>query len=151
MRPLKSFEEYIKLGIVKKQSPDSSRSESLIKEAQESHNFLQQIIEKIGILNENANDLIKISYDILMSLIRSKMFLKGFNSSGYGAHEAEVSYLRKIKFPDSDIYFFNQLRFFRNKIMYYGKRFDADYAKKVLDFLDKNYIKLRKMVIENDI
>ncbi|MBR9705104.1 hypothetical protein GOV12_06845 [Candidatus Pacearchaeota archaeon] len=81
-----------------------------------------------------------------MSLIRSKMFLEGFNSSGYGAHEAEISYLRKIKFSDSEVYFANQLRYFRNRIMYYGKMFDSDYAEKVLKFLEENYVKIKNLI-----
>ena len=81
MKPLKIFDEYIKLGVVQIQSRDISRSQSLIKEAQESYNFLQQIIEKIGILNENANDIIKMSYDILMSEIKPLTLVSGYNLS----------------------------------------------------------------------
>ena len=137
MKPLKQFEEYLKLGIVKKQSPDISRAKSLMKEAEDSHNFLKQIIEKIGVLDNNSNDIIKISYDVIMSLIRAKMLSKGFNSSGYGAHEAEVSYLRVLKTSENDIEFINQLRYFRNGIMYYGKRFNSEYAEKVIKFLEE--------------
>ena len=74
-----------------------------------------------------------------MELIRAKMLLEGFNSSGKGAHEAEVAYLRELKFSESDVQFANQLRYFRNGITYYGKRFNKDYALKVLGFLDKIY------------
>ena len=47
---------------------------------------------------ENANDIIENCYNILIGLIRSKMLLQGFNSSGSWAHEAEISYLRELKF-----------------------------------------------------
>jgi len=137
MRPLKDFEEFIKEGIVKRQSPDVNRAKSLIKESEKSDKFLTEIVEKIGINNENANDIIKNAYDIIMEIIRAKMLLQGYNSSGQGAHEAEVAFLRKMKFPEFEIQFLNQLRYFRNGIVYYGKSFNKEYAEKVLNFLNK--------------
>ena len=106
-------------------------------------------VEKLGISDKNANLTIKNAYDIVMELVRSKMLLSGLNPIGLGAHEAEVAYLRDLGFSASDVEFANQLRYFRNGITYYGKSFDADYAKKVVEFLKKMYPKLRgqKMVI----
>jgi hypothetical protein len=70
------------------------------------------------------------------------MFLEGFSSSGKGAHEAEISYLKKVKFKESEIFFLNELRYFRNSVIYYGKILDKEYAEKVFDFLNKIYSKL---------
>ena len=137
MRALKDFDLFVKEGIVKKQSVDKSRANALIKEARESYNFLMQIIKNMGVKDENSNHIIKNAYDVIMEIIRAKMLLKGFNSSGYGAHEAEVAYLRKLNFSETEILFANQLRYFRNGITYYGKKFDKDYAKKSLKFLEK--------------
>ena len=145
MMPLKQFKEYLEEGIARKQTPDISRAKSLINESERSYNILRGIIEKIGLNNENANYIIKNSYDIIMELIRAKLLSEGFNSSGKGAHEAEVSFLREIGFRETEVYFANQLRFFRNGILYYGKTFDKEYAKKVLDFLDKTYNKLKNI------
>lgn len=138
---MKLFEEYLREGIVKKQTSDLSRAKSLIKEAEESYNILTWIIEKIGLNDKNANYIIKNCYDIIMELIRARMFLDGFSSSGIGAHESEVSYLKEIGFKDTEVEFVDQLRYFRNGILYYGKSFDKGYAKKVLVFLDKIYKK----------
>jgi len=143
MRPLRSIGEYLKEGIVKKQAPDMSRARSLVKEAEESYNILMEIIEKIGLTDKNANYMIKNSYDIIMELVRAQMLSDGLNSSGKGAHEAEVSYLREIGFKEAEIQFANQLRYFRNGILYYGKSFDKEYAGKVLDFLGKAYSGLK--------
>ena len=65
------------------------------------------------------------------------MFEQGFTSSGQGAHEAEVAYARRLKFTDSEIQMLDQLRYFRNGILYYGKRFDKDYADKIIEFTKK--------------
>jgi len=55
----KRFEEFIKEGIVKKQTPDKSRAEFLIKESENAYKILLMKIEKLGISDDTANDLIK--------------------------------------------------------------------------------------------
>ena len=81
--------------------------------------------------------------DIIIYLIRAKMLSKGYNASGFSAHESEVAYLKNLSFNDIEINFINQLRYFRNGIMYYGKRFDKEYAEKILNFINKIKKRLR--------
>lgn len=149
MRVLKPFEEFLEAGIVKRRTPDISRARSLLEEAEKRQKFLDEINEKIGLSDENANYFIEVSYDILISLVRAKLLADGFSSSGEGAHEAEVSYMHKLNFPESDIRFMNDLRFFRNGIKYYGEEFDSEYAKKVLVFLGANYPILKEIVVSS--
>jgi len=144
MRPLDQFENYVKQGIVRKQSPDKLRAGALIKEAELSYNYLLEIEEKIGIHERNANHIIKNAYDAIMELVRAQMHMKGYGSSGQGSHEAEVSFLRNLGLPDSEVQFVNQMRYFRNGITYYGKQFDKDYAEKVLKFFKKIVVRLKK-------
>ena len=87
--------------------------------------------------DKTANLVVKNAYDVIMQLIRAKMLLNGFSSSGFGAHEAEVSYLEELSFSENEVSFANELRYFRNGIMYHGKKLDKVYALKVLDFLKK--------------
>ena len=108
---MKQFDEFIKNGIVKVQKPDRSRADFLTKEAENSHAFLQEKITKLGIRQDNANDYVKSCYDILMELIRAKMLLKGYNATGQGAHEAEVSFTRNLNFNEKEVEFLDQLRF----------------------------------------
>ncbi len=77
------------------------------------------------------------------------MLLEGYNAAGQGAHEAEVSYLRVLNFKETDIQFANQLRYFRNGMLYYGTILDQEYAEKVIDFTKKNYIKIKKITNES--
>jgi hypothetical protein len=144
MRAIKEFEEFKKTGIVKQQSPNSSRAEFLKEESKKSYNFLQKKLKAFGITNETANDLIKSSYDIIMELIRAKMLLEGYNASGQGAHEAEVAYLRTLGFKEKDVQFADQLRYFRNGMLYYGTSLDEEYAQKVIEFTNKLYKELSK-------
>jgi len=143
MSRVREFDEYIEKGIVKKQTPDKSRAEFLIKEAERGFANLTEQIDKMGIGNNNANNLIKDCYDILMELVRAKMLSRGYNSSGFGAHEAEVSYLRVIGFRENEVQFVDQMRFFRNGMLYYGTILDKEYAEKVIKFTKDNYKKLK--------
>lgn len=142
MRPPEDFKEYIKKGKIRKISPDKSRANFLIKEVENSMKGLKEMISKIGINEKNSNAIIKNCYDLIMELIRAKLLLKGYCSSGSYAHEAEVSYMKTLGFSENKIVFLNELRYFRNSITYYGKILNKEYAEKVLDFLNKVYPKL---------
>src|SRR3989344_938963 len=118
---MKYFEEYVSEGIVKKQYPDISRANFLIKESEKSYSSLMKIIKAMGIDDENANTIIKTAYDIILELIRAEMLKFGYSSSGAGAHEAEVSFTRNLKLSENEVQFLDRLRYFRNSIIYYGK------------------------------
>jgi len=144
MKLPKEFEYYLKDAI--KKSKDKPRAEFLLNESDISLEGLKERIKIIGINNKNANSIIKDCYDIMIEIIRAKLLLEGYSFSGNYAHEAEISYLKKLGFPDNEVSFLNELRYFRNSIMYYGKILDKEYAEKVLDFLNKIHSKLKKLV-----
>ena len=146
MKLPKNFEEYLTKGIIKKCSINKSRAEFLIEESEKSLRGLKKRIDIMEIDDDNANSIIKDCYDILMELIRAKLLLDGYNSSGQFAHEAEVSYLKKLGFSDNEVAFINDLRYFRNSINYYGKILGVEYAKQVSNFTNKIYPKLKRMV-----
>ena len=137
MKALQHFEEFLISGVVKKQARDLSRAKSLREEADTAYSFLVKIQKDIAKEEQDANSLIKISYDIIMDIIRAEMLENGFHATGEGAHQAEVSYARKMQFTETDVQFLNQLRYNRNGISYYGKRFDLNYAIQVISFLEK--------------
>lgn len=147
MKAIRGFDEFIKERIVKKQGINKSRAEFLIKESENSHNSLSDMIVKFKVDETNANIFVKVCYDILMELIRAKMLLEGYNTSGFGAHEAEVSYMRILGFDEKDVQFTDQLRFFRNGTLYYGTMLDKEYAEKAIAFTKKLYPQIKKMVI----
>jgi len=142
----KEFGYYVTSGIVRKCSADRQRAEFLLNESALSFEGLRERIEKMGIDEKNANSIIKDCYDILMEMMRAKLLIDGYNASGLYAHEAEVSYMQEMGFSDGEVSFLNELRYFRNSVTYYGKILDEEYAKKVLEFLNKIYPKLKRMV-----
>ena len=78
MRPLKNFEEYLNLGVIKKITPDIIRAKSLIEEAKKRKKFINELSEKIGLKDENANYFIENSYDVLNGLNKSQVTYKRF-------------------------------------------------------------------------
>lgn len=146
MRHLKPFGDFVKEGIIKKIAVNKERAKSLISEADRKMNSLNEQLEKIGVKDENANDYIEHCYNIIMNLIRAKLYLEGYSASGHGAHEAEVSYFRELGFSEKDVQFADQLRYFRNGILYYGTSLDEEYADKVLEFKKRVYPKLKELL-----
>ena len=146
MKPLRQFKDFLDEGIVKKQSPDKKRADSLISESNEAYHFLMEVVDKIGVNGNNVNYIVKNAYDIIMEMTRAVMLVNGFNSSGSYAHEAEVAYMRELKFSEPEVQFANQLRYFRNGITYYGVKYDSEYAGKVLDFLGRIHPKFQGLL-----
>ncbi|MEK6874165.1 MAG: hypothetical protein AABX52_00245 [Nanoarchaeota archaeon] len=141
---VKLFEEFIEEGIAKKITPDKQRAENLYLESERKSRLLQKAVNGMGIDNENANDFIEYCYNTIMFFIRAKMLERGYISSGQGAHEAEVAFARILGFTDAELKLLDQLRYFRNGILYYGKRFDQEYASLIIDFTKKIFIRFKK-------
>jgi len=146
MRALKLFEEYMKEGVVKRIKINKERAKSLLIESERKILSLKERLEKLGIKNENANDYVEYCYDTLMHLVRAKLCLDGYCARGLGAHEAEVSYLRILGFTEKEVQFADEMRYFRNGILYYGTSLDAEYAEKVIKFTKTIYPKLKQMI-----
>lgn len=149
MNPLKNFDEFIKAGIVRKVSPDTARARHLIEESEKRKRFIETARIKVGISDDNANCFIENCYDALIELIRARLLIEGFNSSGEGAHEAEVAYMRNMGFAEKDVRLVNELRYFRNGITYYGKSFDKNLAEKSANFMDRIYQTLKTKAEES--
>lgn len=142
MKQLKKFGEFVEAGVVKACAPDARRAGSLLAEAQHRRQFLDEVRVKVGLSDDNANYFVEMAYDVIIELLRAKMVAKGMYASGEGAHEAEVLLMLELGFSYRDTEFMDELRYFRNGILYYGKRFDAGYGEKVLDFLRQVYPRL---------
>lgn len=142
----KEFDYYLKKRIVRRIGQDAQKAGFLIKESETSLRGLNKRLEKMGIDEDNANSIIKDAYDIVMELIRAKLLMDGYSASGNFAHEAEISYLKRLNLQDNEIIFLNELRYSRNSITYYGKIFDKEYAEKVIAFLKKHYTNLRELL-----
>jgi hypothetical protein len=145
----KNFEEYVKSGVIKKSSPDIRRADFLVQETLKALAGLNERLELVDINENNANSVIKDCHDILLELVRAKLLMSGYNSSGQFSHEAEVAYLIVLGFPETDVAFMNDLRYYRNGALYYGKTSNAEYASKVVAFTKKMQPKLLRLAKQN--
>ena len=139
---LRTFEEYINVGMIKRITPNKARALSLVAESQKKKQFMELVLSKIEAKQVNQNFIIDSCYDIIIELIRAKMIMEGFSSEK--SHEAEISYMKKLKFQEKDIAFMNELRYYRNGIKYYGKIMGEEYANKVLEFMKENYNQIKQ-------
>ena len=78
MKGIRDFREFINESIVKKQNPNKSRANFLIKESERSYKLLFEMIEKMKVNDDNANMFVRLCYDILMEIIRAKMLVEGY-------------------------------------------------------------------------
>lgn len=141
---LKTFEEFVSSGVVKKQTPNVHRALAIVKEVEGKWGFLEISLKAIPQEKMNPNFVVDSCYDMLMELIRAKMFMDGYNAGN--SHEAEISYLKKLGFSEFEIRFANEIRYYRNGTKYYGTLLDKEYADKVMDFTNKIYPKLKGFV-----
>lgn len=146
MRLVRNFEEFIRMRVVKSQGVDSSRINFLVNESEKAFDFLEDMINVFGVIDKNAGIIIRSCYDSIMEIIRAVMLKNGFNARGDKAHMAEVSYLREVGFSENDVQFADSLRHARNGIMYYGNNLGEKYARRVFEFLQKIYPKLKELL-----
>jgi hypothetical protein len=139
---MKSFDEFLRSGAVRKQTPNKPRAQSLIAEASAKRQFLSVSLRSIPPEEMNYNFVVESCYDIIMELLRAKMFLNGYNAGN--SHEAEVSYMAVLGFSFPDVRTMDELRFYRNGIKYYGRMMDKEYAEKILLFMEKVYGEMKK-------
>jgi hypothetical protein len=143
---LSVFEDYIKKGIVRKRTANDARARDLIINSANREKFLGKILKKLSIEESDANSLIEQIYDILIELIRAKMFIDGFEATGNYAHEAEVAYLKNLNFLEEEVNLMDEIRAFRNGVKYYGKRYTKEQAEKGCTFMNKLLPKLKKVL-----
>lgn len=108
---------------VKKQSPDLNRAKSLIETAKER-------IDLINVPNEkNCNFIFEDYYTSILELLQAKSFLEGYNILN---HICLGFYLRDVLKRGDLFNLFDDLRFKRNSLTYYGNRMDFETAKQAI-------------------
>jgi len=113
-------------------TPDLNRAESLIETAKERISLIQKVNEK------NCNFVFEDYYTSLLELLQAKTFKKGFNILN---HLCLGYYLRDV-LNRGDLYLlFDDLRYKRNSLTYYGSRMDFETAKQAIE-------KCKKMIKE---
>ncbi len=105
-------------------TPDIKRAESLEETAEERIRLIAQITEK------NCNFVFEDYYTSLLELLQSMIFKKGYNVLN---HVCLGFYLRDVLKRDDLFLLFDDLRYKRNSLTYYGKRMDFETAKQAIE------------------
>jgi hypothetical protein len=104
-------------------TPDLKRAQSLIEVAYERINLIKEINEK------NSNFIFEDYYASLTEIIQSKTFKNGFNIMN---HICLGYYIRDVLKRDDLYRIFDDLRFKRNSLTYYGNRMEFEIAKEAI-------------------
>ncbi len=105
-------------------TPDIRRAESLIETAKERISLIKGVTEK------NCNFVFEDYYTSLLELLQAMAFKRGFNILN---HICLGFYLKEI-FKREDLYLiFDDLRYKRNSLTYYGSRMEFETAKMAIE------------------
>jgi hypothetical protein len=97
---------------------------------------LLNIINKINLDNENGFFFITNYYDIILEVMHSLMFKKGYNVLDH----LSIGYYIKDILKNQEIFeLFNKYRKIRNNIIYYGKSIDTETSKQAIKDLQELY------------
>src|SRR3989344_5179696 len=115
-----SWNDCIETNSAKKISPDIGRANSLINTSGERINVINKINEK------NCNFIFEDYYTSMLELLQALVIKKGYNVLN---HLCLGYYLRDVLKKDDLFRIFDDLRYKRNALTYYGNRMDFETAK----------------------
>ncbi len=124
MKP-STWEECIECNSSLKISPDKPKARSLIETAQGRIAYLKEQIIK----EESANYIFEGHYSSTLEYIHSLLLFQGYKSDN---HICLGFYLRDILKREDLFRMFDDCRFKRNSLVYYGKKMDFETAKETI-------------------
>ena len=136
-----SFGNYLKLGKVKKKTPDIEESKSLINKAVNRLKYAK--LKKID--KDTAAFILEDSYEAARESAQSLMSIKGYKPY---SHEATIAFLKdsyRDNFNESEIHDFDRFRQLRNDSVYKAVMINEYDAKQCIDFSEKIIQKIKEM------
>lgn len=118
-----SWDDCIENNSAKKVSPDTKRASSLLETAEERISVIKEINEK------NCNFVFEDYYNSLLELIQALVIEKGYKILN---HICLGYYLRDVLEMEDLYRVFDDLRYKRNSLTYYGNRMDFETAKQAI-------------------
>ena len=109
---------------VKRVSPDIHRAKSLQETAKARIRLIQEITE------ENCNFVFEDYYTSIIEIIQAMTFKKGYNILN---HICLGFYIRDVLKREDLFILFDDIRFKRNSLTYYGKRMEFKIAKQAIE------------------
>jgi len=139
---INSFENYLKLGKVKKKTPDYEEAKALFRQSKER----MQYAKLKDISKKTAKFVLQDSYEAAREAAQSLMSKHGFKPY---SHEATISYIKRFHgddFSEEDIFKFDHFRQLRNNSVYKAAKVMEDDAKSCILFA-KKFLKQAKPLL----
>lgn len=111
---INSFENYLKIGKVKRKTPDYEEAKALFQQSKERMEY----IKLKDINSKTAKFVLQDSYEAAREAAQSLMSIRGFKPY---SHEATISFIKKFyneNFSEEDIHKFDHFRQLRNNSVY---------------------------------
>lgn len=133
-----SWEECINCSSAIKITPDKEKAASLMETSEERIKYsLRELTEK------NANYVFEDYYSSVLELLHALVLLNGFKVSN---HICLGYYLKDVLKRDEMFRQFDDCRYKRNSLVYYGKRMDFETAKNSIDKAKKLFEELKILI-----
>ena len=120
----KNFQDCTKNNTVRTITPDPQRQKSLTETAEQRISLVNEITEK------NCNFVFEDYYTSIIEILQAKAFKDGYNILN---HICLGFYLRDFQKRDDLYTIFDDIRYKRNSLTYYGIRMDYEVAKDAID------------------
>ena len=120
-------------------SPDKAKAKSLIGTAEARIEF----ITKIRLEESNANFIFENYYSSMLEIMHAFILLKGFKVEN---HICLGYYLRDILKKEELFRIFDDARYKRNSLVYYGQRMDFETAKNIIEKIKELAIELENII-----
>lgn len=103
-------------------TPDEGKASSITDTAQGRKEFL----EKISVIESNANYIFEGYYSCVLELIHAKVLVEGYKVTN---HICLGFYIRDVLQKEEWFRIFDDCRYKRNSLLYYGRKMDFETAK----------------------
>jgi len=134
-----NWDECVKENDVLASLPDIGRAKSLVETANARVKLIREINEK------NCNFVFEDYYTSILELLQAITFLKGFKVKN---HVCLGFFLRDVLNKETLFRIFDDLRYKRNMLVYYGNRMDYEVCKEAIQKC-KKLLKELKILIKN--
>jgi uncharacterized protein (UPF0332 family) len=121
-------------------TPDREKSKSLIETAEERIESSAKVLT-----GKSANYIFEDYYSSILEMLHALVLLDGYKVSN---HICLGYYLRDVLRKDEMFRIFDDSRYKRNSLVYYGKRMDFDTAKATMEKTKKLIKELKKIIDE---
>ncbi|MBU0665892.1 MAG: hypothetical protein ABIC91_05520 [Nanoarchaeota archaeon] len=123
-------------------TPDKAKAKSLIETADGRVKYQQEITVK----KENANYIFESYYTTVLELLHALIIIAGYKVKN---HLCLGFYLKDVLKRDDLFRKFDDLRYKRNSLTYYGKRMDFETAKKAIAQSTKLSQEIKSLINKN--